>query len=481
MLLRVMANDDLLYSLANLSADTRRTAGMQCRPTSSGQTAIKIGKGGLKGITLSPEQLAEWIDSFPISAYVSFAPDHCYSPDQANSSSETPHKDEGIKRRNVDTDDRRRISEELGKCSHPLETESDVLYNIVNGQVAPAVVNVSDALVLGALMLTDFRKSLPAGFHAKLSSPVKTMKKLKHGIKIGYQVFDLESIFIRLLLVVQQREMELLSIFGYELCAVHLSLGDEYGCLRKGNKAVLIHRLGVKQFQLQRPDIVIVDAQQPLYQVSGPVEEVWGVGRFAERLALCPATEKILVFDQYVDESAKDHERRRRAGIGSTTFNLAMNIPLPSREAVMKNKHNKRWPLPSSRYVQSEVWVTVDSIDDGVFGHDEADITIISYMLRIADDGSMLLGFSVMTRTYSCCLSTGHGWRRDLQDRLAVQMEKWDGVVLDVNAPAAWSPCNQRSGPEQRRVHDAGTSSMCQECWDVQFATTCCCACHPRL
>ena len=31
--------------------------------------------------------------------------------------------------------------------------------------------------------------------------------------------------------------------------------------------------------------------------------------------------------------------------------------------------------------------MTVDSIDDGVFVHDEADITIISYMLRAADDG----------------------------------------------------------------------------------------------
>ena len=163
------------------------------------------------------------IDSFPISAYVSDALDHCYSPDQANSSSETPHKEEAIKRRKVDTDDRRRISEELDKCSHPLEIESDLLYNIVNGQVATAVVNVSDALSLGALMVTDFRKSLPAGFHAKPSSPVKSMEKLKHGIKIADQVvFDLESIFLRLLLVGQQREMELLPIFGYELCAVPL-------------------------------------------------------------------------------------------------------------------------------------------------------------------------------------------------------------------------------------------------------------------
>ena len=83
-----------------------------------------------------------WIDSFPISAYVSDALGHCHSPDQAKSSSETPLKEEGIKIRKVDTDDRRCISDELDKCSHPLEIESE---------------------------------SLPAGFHANLSSPVKTM------------------------------------------------------------------------------------------------------------------------------------------------------------------------------------------------------------------------------------------------------------------------------------------------------------------
>ena len=105
------------------------------------------------------------------------------------------------------------------------------------------------------------------------------------------------------------------------------------------------------------------------------------------RLALCPATEKIFVFDQYADESAKDHERRRRAGVGSTTFNLAMNSPLPSGEAVMKNKHNKRGLSRLLCTFNLGCGLTVDSIDDGVFGHDEADITIISYMLQAADDG----------------------------------------------------------------------------------------------
>ena len=74
------------------------------------QTAIKIGKGGLKGITLSPTQVAEWIDSFPISAYVADTLDHCYSPDLLSSSSETPHKEEGMNRRKLNEDDRRRIS-----------------------------------------------------------------------------------------------------------------------------------------------------------------------------------------------------------------------------------------------------------------------------------------------------------------------------------------------------------------------------------
>ena len=121
------------------------------------------------------------------------------------------------------------------------------------------------------------------------------MEKLKHGIKIGDQVvFDLESLLLRLLLVGQQREMELLPIFGCELCAIPKSLVDEYGSLRKGNKAVLMHRLGVKQCQLQRPDVVIVDAQQLLYHAVWPCGG--SVGVLAEslktRLALCPATEK---------------------------------------------------------------------------------------------------------------------------------------------------------------------------------------------
>ena len=75
-LLPAMAKDDLLSG----AFVCRHKAGSSWNAVSADQfgeqTAIKIGKGGLKGITLSPEQVAEWIDSFPISAYVSDALDH---------------------------------------------------------------------------------------------------------------------------------------------------------------------------------------------------------------------------------------------------------------------------------------------------------------------------------------------------------------------------------------------------------------------
>ena len=117
------------------------------------QTAVKAGKGGLKGITLSPELVTEWIDSFPISVYVSDAMGHNVMYSQAdqipNSSSQTKHKEECNKRRKLEFDDRVTLSPELAKHSHPLTAQSEVLYNIVNGRFVPADVNVDDAVDLG--------------------------------------------------------------------------------------------------------------------------------------------------------------------------------------------------------------------------------------------------------------------------------------------------------------------------------------------
>ncbi len=96
------------------------------------------------------------------------------------------HKEEGFSRRHLDADDRRQEANDLSKHSQPLEGqgEDNVLYNIVNGKIAPPVVNVADAVSIGDNTLSVFRRSLPSGFHAKMSSPVKTMDYLKRGVKM---------------------------------------------------------------------------------------------------------------------------------------------------------------------------------------------------------------------------------------------------------------------------------------------------------
>ena len=65
--------------------------------------------------------------------------EHLYPvPADASETRHVPrHKEEGQKWSEIDADERRKISIELSKMSHPLENQSPHLYNIVNGSFAP--------------------------------------------------------------------------------------------------------------------------------------------------------------------------------------------------------------------------------------------------------------------------------------------------------------------------------------------------------
>ena len=91
-----------------------------------------------------------------------------------------------MSRSHIDADDRRQVANALSKQSQPLEGqgEDNVLYNIVNSKMYPPAVKVAYAVSIGDNTLSVFRRSLPSGFHAKISSPVKTMDYLKRGVKM---------------------------------------------------------------------------------------------------------------------------------------------------------------------------------------------------------------------------------------------------------------------------------------------------------
>ena len=87
------------------------------------QTAIKVGKGALKGISLSPDLVAEWTDAFPITAHVHIADqmDSLYSVCATGQPVTHQHKEEQTKIRVLDANDRNLIEAEVQRYAHPLE------------------------------------------------------------------------------------------------------------------------------------------------------------------------------------------------------------------------------------------------------------------------------------------------------------------------------------------------------------------------
>ena len=139
------------------------------------QTAIRIGKGALKGMALSAELVSEWINAFLITCTVSDHLDSIHSDSEPGCLSQKIHKEEMKYRRALDSKDRNLIFAEFDKYPHPLEDNRPHLFNPVTGQIASTDINVADSIVIGEKMEREFIASLPGGFYKPISSPIKTM------------------------------------------------------------------------------------------------------------------------------------------------------------------------------------------------------------------------------------------------------------------------------------------------------------------
>lgn len=95
--------------------------------------------------------------------------------------------------------------------------------------------------------------------------------------------------------------------------------------------------------------------------------------------------DKIVVFDKYQGISAKDHDRMRRAGEATVDYEFSITSSLPKRDAILKSKTNKqRLASVLSTFSLGEN-VMMETRDDGAFSHDEADITMVSYIIQTAN------------------------------------------------------------------------------------------------
>ena len=75
--------------------------------------------------------------------------------------------------------------------------------------------------------------------------------------------------------------------------------------------------------------------------------------------------------------------------------------------------------------------MSIDSRYNGGFEHEEADVTMIAYTLKSAENGKSVIRI-LTDDTYVFVLLVYWVWKMQLHS--AVQMERWNGVVIDINA-----------------------------------------------
>ena len=96
------------------------------------------------------------------------------------------------------------------------------------------------------------------------STIAKNLETTKRGVVGGEKaVHGMEALFSRLLIIGQSRNINVATVFEYELCAEHPSIIDEFG-------RQLVKKIAIVSTEPSNPDYVIVDAGQLLYHIAWP-------------------------------------------------------------------------------------------------------------------------------------------------------------------------------------------------------------------
>ena len=96
--------------------------------------------------------------------------------------------------------------------------------------MAPDTVNVQNALVIGSEQGRQFSALLSNEFHKTIKKKVKTMELLKNAVTFkGKAIYDVVTLFSRLLVVGQQRRIDIADVFQFEVSPIPPALIIEEG------------------------------------------------------------------------------------------------------------------------------------------------------------------------------------------------------------------------------------------------------------
>lgn len=374
------------------------------------------GPGALVGITLNPSATRRWALSLHIRSRL--IKDLSNMRDANLSSNEvTVHKEEKI---------REKIREKLQTCIDPLNPDGhcDGIVDIASGRISPAAVNVDNAISLGEDQMRKYQESWPEGFHAPLSSNVKTMTICRKRVKLGAgSTFDTELIYSRVMGIMNSRDISIENIFGYELAPIPTSLFEDDGSIRVAKtKSTLKKKLQVEQSvrTVEQHDVTILDGCAILWIIHWPQNgTVQGFinSLLSFVLSRLVQSDVYLVFDRYYEYSIKGTTRSYRAGsLVSGCHQIRADAPLTPRNVILSVTENKVQLIDimcqqipervsvlqaintgnNHRLVLTGPSPTPQEVSQGIViqrgdlktSHEEVDVIIAQQMVKVATQGT---------------------------------------------------------------------------------------------
>lgn len=316
-------------------------------------TFMKYGHsaGGIIGITLKPNALKIWALSRHICCKIES--DMMKMEGERNTSNvNLYHKEESKSRIRTDANDRDKLRESLDTCLHPLKPHDHLpesIVNVTSGKIAPASVNVDNAVQIGETMLKNFEMTWPKGYYSAIPKKVRTMAITMKSIQVDdSKIYDLNGIYSRIIaLFSSDRSVDVTDVLAYELAPVPTAMFTEKGMRLCKAKSTLKKSLQVEISKRKAgdADITVIDGSALLWTINWPAHGT--IADFIENvkarlISYLLESDVYLIFDRYHEFSIKSVTRNVRETVVNTKHQLLLSTKLPAQKVVLTSTDNKK-------------------------------------------------------------------------------------------------------------------------------------------
>jgi len=308
--------------------------------------------GRITGITLKSNALKVWALSHHICCKIESDMMELKEEETDATRLQRHHKEESKARILADATDRAGLRQKLETCTDPMDPKEHPegsLVNIVSRKLAPASVNVENAVMIGEAMLKDFENTWPEGFYSTISKTVETMSVASKSVNIGdTKVYDLNAIYSRVIaLLASDRDVDVKEVFAYELAPVPTAMFTKDGMriAKAKSKLKKLLQVEVSRRNTGDADVTIIDGSALLWTIHWPADGTVAdfIVNVKSRLtSYLTNSDVYLIFDRYHEYSIKSTTRDGRETGVSRKHQLHRTTKLPAQKVILSSVENKK-------------------------------------------------------------------------------------------------------------------------------------------